>query len=99
VVCPSYFRTNLLASLGGADRALVEVVRQLVETSPFTADEIASAVLVGLDRGDELILPDPMSRAAYTQKLTDRAAYDAQLRRQAARLDALGGTTEGPAAE
>jgi NAD(P)-dependent dehydrogenase (short-subunit alcohol dehydrogenase family) len=99
VVCPSYFRTNLLASPGGADRALVEVVRQLVETSPFTADEIASAVLVGLDRGEELILPDPMSRAAYAQKLTDRAAYDAQLRRQAARLDALGGTTEGPAAE
>ncbi len=66
------------------------MVRQLVETSPFTADEIASAVLAGLDAGDELILPDPMARAAYEQKLTDRPAYDAQLRRQAARLDELG---------
>ncbi len=89
VVCPSYFRTNLLASLQGADRALGGVVRQLVETSPFTADDIACAVLVGLDAGDELILPDPMARAAYRQKLTDRPAYDAQLRRQAARLDEL----------
>jgi NAD(P)-dependent dehydrogenase (short-subunit alcohol dehydrogenase family) len=99
VVCPSYFRTNLLASLGGADQALGAVVRELVETSPFTADEIASAVLAGLDRGDELILPDPMARAAYAQKVTDRAAYDAQLRRQAARLDALGRASEPPAAE
>jgi NAD(P)-dependent dehydrogenase (short-subunit alcohol dehydrogenase family) len=90
VVCPSYFRTNLLTSLQGADQALGAVVRQLVETSPFTADDIATAVLAGLDAGDELILPDPMARAAYQQRLTDRPAYDAQLRRQAARLDELG---------
>jgi NAD(P)-dependent dehydrogenase (short-subunit alcohol dehydrogenase family) len=89
VVCPSYFRTNLLTSLQGADQALGAVVRQLVETSPFTADDIATAVLAGLDAGDELILPDPMARAAYQQRLTDRPAYDAQLRRQAARLDEL----------
>lgn len=88
-VCPSYVRTNLLASLQGADHAVGRVIGQLVETSPFTADEIASAVLAGLDAGDELILPDPMARSAYQQKLTDRPAYDAQLRRQAARLDRL----------
>ncbi|HET7071781.1 MAG TPA: SDR family NAD(P)-dependent oxidoreductase [Nocardioides sp.] len=90
VVCPSYFRTNLLSSLRGADQTLGAVVARLVETSPFTADEIAAAVLAGLDAGDEVILPDPMARAAYRQKLTDRPAYDAQLRRQAARLDELG---------
>jgi NAD(P)-dependent dehydrogenase (short-subunit alcohol dehydrogenase family) len=95
VVCPSYFRTNLLTSMDGRDRVLGEVVAQLVETAPFTADEIAAAVLAGLDAGDELILPDPMARAAYHQKLTDRPAYDAQLRRQAARLDELGGAPAG----
>jgi NAD(P)-dependent dehydrogenase (short-subunit alcohol dehydrogenase family) len=88
-VCPSYFRTNLLSSLRGADQALGAVMTHLVETSPFTADDIASAVLVGLDAGDELILPDAMARAAYELKLRDRPAYDAQLRRQAARLDDL----------
>jgi hypothetical protein len=46
-------------------------------------------VLEGLDRGDELILPDPAARAAYELKQGDRAAYDAQLRRQAARLEEL----------
>jgi NAD(P)-dependent dehydrogenase (short-subunit alcohol dehydrogenase family) len=90
VVCPSYFRTNLLASMRGDDRALAGVVAHLVESSPFTADQIAEAVLAGIDAGDELILPDPMARAAYEQKLRDRPAYDAQLRRQAARLDELG---------
>jgi NAD(P)-dependent dehydrogenase (short-subunit alcohol dehydrogenase family) len=91
VVCPSYFRTNLLESMRGADEALGAVVGQLVESSPFTADQIAAAVLAGVEAGDEVILPDPMARAAYDQKLHDRPTYDAQLRRQAARLDALGG--------
>jgi NAD(P)-dependent dehydrogenase (short-subunit alcohol dehydrogenase family) len=90
VVCPSYFRTNLMSSLRGADEALGEVVTQLVESSPFTADEIATAVLAGLDAGDEIILPDPAARAAWDLKRTDRVAYDAQMRRQAARLERLG---------
>jgi hypothetical protein len=64
----------------------------LVETSPFTAEQIAVAVLAGLDAGEELILPDPMARAAYEQKLRDRPAYDVQLRRQAARLHQLAGS-------
>ena len=86
VVCPSYFRTNLMASLRGNDKALGAVVTQLVESSPLTADDIAAAVLAGIDAGDELILPDPAARAAYALKLRDRPAYDAQMRHQAARL-------------
>ncbi|WP_238342930.1 SDR family NAD(P)-dependent oxidoreductase [Nocardioides cynanchi] len=89
VVCPSYFRTNLMDSLRGADEALGGVVTALVETSPFTADEIAAAVLAGLDAGEEVILPDPAARAAWELKQTDRAAYVDQMRRQAARLDQL----------
>ena len=88
-VCPSYFRTNLMASLMGADEVVGAVVTELVETSPFTADDIARAVLAGLDAGEELILPDPMARTAYRQKVADRPAYDAQLRRQAAHLEGL----------
>jgi len=91
VVCPSYFRTNLLTSLRGADEALGAVITHLVESSPITADQVASAVLAAVDAGDEVILPDPMARAAYEQKLRDRPAYDAQLRRQAAKLQELDG--------
>ncbi len=91
VVCPSYFRTNLMDSLRGADEALEAVVTQLVARSPHTADDIAAAVLAGIDAGDEIILPDPAARAAYELKLRDRAAYDEQMRHQAARLEELGG--------
>ncbi|SDS91243.1 Short-chain dehydrogenase [Nocardioides scoriae] len=90
VVCPSYFRTGLVSSLRGADATLEPVMRRLVEGAPLGAEEIAAAVLEGLDRGDEVILPDPAARAAYDLKRTDRAAYDQVMRKQAARLHALG---------
>jgi NAD(P)-dependent dehydrogenase (short-subunit alcohol dehydrogenase family) len=89
VVCPSYFRTDLVSRMQGRDAALSEVIAQLVAASPLGPDDIAAAVLDGIDRGDELILPDPAARAAYALKLADRPAYDAQLRRQASRLDGL----------
>ena len=88
-VCPSYFRTGLMDNLQGEDRVLGEVVAHLVATAPLGPDEIAAAVLEGIDRGDELILPDPAAQAAYELKLTDRAAYDAQMRHQAAGLATL----------
>jgi NAD(P)-dependent dehydrogenase (short-subunit alcohol dehydrogenase family) len=89
VVCPSYFKTNLMASLRGADQALGAVVTQLVESSTFTAEDVATAVLAGLDAGDEIILPDPAARAAWDLKRTNRTDYDAQMRHQAERLDRL----------
>ena len=88
VVCPSYFRTNLMDSLQGTDRAVGEVLSRLVEGSPYTADDIAAAVLEGIERGDELIVPDDSARAAYELKQNDRKAYDAVMRAQAAKLEA-----------
>ncbi|KQY62594.1 MULTISPECIES: SDR family NAD(P)-dependent oxidoreductase [unclassified Nocardioides] len=90
VVCPSYFRTNLMDGLQGADTALGAVMSQLVENSPFTADDIARAVLEGMDRGEDVIIPDKAARGAVDLKQNDRAAYDAVMRKQAARLDQMG---------
>ena len=89
VVCPSYFRTNLMSSLRGADQALGAVVSSLVESSPLTAEDIAIEVLAGLARGDEMIVPDQPARDAWTLKQTDRATYDAVMRAQAAKLEAM----------
>ena len=47
-------------------------------------------MLDGLDRGEELILPDDAARAAYQLKVSDRAAYDHVMRKQAVRLNAMG---------
>lgn len=87
VVCPSYFRTNLMDNLQGRDTALGAVMRHLVEESPTTADDIAAAVLAGIDAGDEVVLPDESARAAYALKTHDRASYDALMRAQAAKLE------------
>jgi NAD(P)-dependent dehydrogenase (short-subunit alcohol dehydrogenase family) len=88
-VCPSYFRTNLMASLQGADTAVSGVVTQLVENSPISADDVAAAVLAGVDAGEELIVPDQPARDAWALKQRDRAAYDTMMRDQAAKLDRL----------
>jgi NAD(P)-dependent dehydrogenase (short-subunit alcohol dehydrogenase family) len=85
-VCPSYFRTNLTASLRGADTDVAAKVSAMVEQSPITAEDIAAAVLAGVDAGDELIVPDEAARAAYDLKRNHRDAYDTEMRRTAARL-------------
>ena len=88
-VCPSYFRTNLMDSMRGQDEAIGAVIAGLVEKSTVTADDIASAVLAGIEAGEDVIVPDEAARQAYFLKWADRAAYDKLMRHQAARLDAL----------
>jgi NAD(P)-dependent dehydrogenase (short-subunit alcohol dehydrogenase family) len=84
-VCPSYFRTNLMASMQGKDTDLADKMVHLVEASPISADDIAAAVVEGVEQGVELIVPDEPARAAFGLKWSDRAAYDAQMRSTAAR--------------
>ena len=85
-VCPSYFRTSLMTHGAGSDADVSAKVAQLVEQSPITADDIAAAVLAGLDDGADLVVPDEPARQAVALKRHDRAAYDAEMRRTAARL-------------
>lgn len=89
VVCPGFFRTNLMDSLQGRDAALGSVMRHLVDQSPVGAEEVAAAVLAGIDAGQELIVPDAAAQAAYALKTDDRAAYDAVMRTQAAKLEEI----------
>jgi NAD(P)-dependent dehydrogenase (short-subunit alcohol dehydrogenase family) len=89
VVCPSYFRTNLMAEVAGRDAALQTVMTRLVEDSPLGPDDIAAAVLEAIDTGTEVILPDPAARSAYELKVSDRASYDAVMRAQARKLEAI----------
>ncbi|GAB2979644.1 SDR family NAD(P)-dependent oxidoreductase [Nocardioides montaniterrae] len=86
VVCPSYFRTALIEGAQGRDAALVSTIGKLVANAPRGPEEIARAILEGIDRGEELIVPDPEARAAYDLKRSDRAAYDQVMRAQARKL-------------
>ena len=94
VVCPSYFRTGLIEGMRGSDTSVGEVIGALVAAAPLGPDEIAAAVLEGLDQGTELILPDDAARSAYKLKTTDRKAYDQVMRSQAAKLMAMGSMVE-----
>jgi NAD(P)-dependent dehydrogenase (short-subunit alcohol dehydrogenase family) len=91
VVCPSYFRTRLVENMQGTDTAVGQVIGGLVAAAPLGPEDIAAAVIAGMDRGEELIIPDDAARAAYDLKLNDRAAYDKVMRKQAERLNAMGG--------
>ena len=88
VVCPSYFRTNLVDSMRGSDEAIGRLVGNLVAHSKITADDIATAVLAGIDAGEDVIVPDEAARQAYFLKWADRPAYDQVMRDQAAKLEA-----------
>jgi NAD(P)-dependent dehydrogenase (short-subunit alcohol dehydrogenase family) len=85
-VCPSYFRTHLMDSMRGQDADLARSMSRLVTESPITADEIATAVLEGVGRGDAVVLPDQPARDAYAWKLADRPGYDAFMAATAARM-------------
>ena len=88
VVCPSYFRTHLMDSMQGTDDVVGQVIAGLVERSQVTADDIAVAVLAGMDAGEDVIVPDEAARQAYFIKWADRPAYDAIMREQATKLEA-----------
>ena len=86
-VCPSYFRTNLVDSMQGTDEKIGKVIGGLVASSKVTADDIAAAVLAGIESGEDVIVPDEAARFAYFLKWADRPAYDKMMREQAEKLE------------
>jgi NAD(P)-dependent dehydrogenase (short-subunit alcohol dehydrogenase family) len=56
VLCPAFFRTNLLESWQGNPRLKVFADR-MMETSPDTLESVADAVFASVERGDFLVLP------------------------------------------
>ncbi|MGC4936880.1 SDR family NAD(P)-dependent oxidoreductase [Kribbella sp. DT2] len=85
VVCPSFFKTNLADSLQGADTAMSDSARRLIERSPRTADDIAAVVIAGVKKKQFLIIPDRPALLAWRTKRFARPLYDRQMRKIAAR--------------
>jgi NAD(P)-dependent dehydrogenase (short-subunit alcohol dehydrogenase family) len=86
VVCPSFFRTNLGASMHGVDPVAETMARWLIERSTLEATDVAREVMAGIDARTPLVLPDDPARAAYRTKQQAREAYDRDQRRMADRL-------------
>jgi NAD(P)-dependent dehydrogenase (short-subunit alcohol dehydrogenase family) len=64
VVCPTFFKTNLVESLRCADPAARKAAGRLVTNSIRSADSIADVVYRQAERNRFLILPDREARAA-----------------------------------
>ena len=75
VICPSFFRTNLSASLNSSDPAAAAFASKLIDRSDRGADEIAAEVMTALDAGEFLILPDPDARKSFRAKRLLPAVY------------------------
>lgn len=56
VLCPAFFRTNLLESWQGNPR-LKSFADKMMETSPDTLETVSDAVFAAVERGDFLVLP------------------------------------------
>ena len=75
VICPSFFRTNLASSLNSSDPAAAEFASKLITRARLDADQIAAEVMLALDAGEFLILPDPDARKNYRAKRLLPAVY------------------------
>ncbi len=56
VICPSFFRTNLIDTAVGSDKTRKMALR-LMDTSPDTVDSVADNVYAAAERGKFLIIP------------------------------------------
>jgi NAD(P)-dependent dehydrogenase (short-subunit alcohol dehydrogenase family) len=68
VVCPSFFRTNLVESLRSSDEGLSKLTARLVNKSKFSAEEIAAKIQTGVEQGDFLILTHDEAKTQYRVK-------------------------------
>lgn len=86
VVCPSFFRTDLAASLGGDDPLMEKIATRLISRSPLDATDMAERVLRGVDARRFLVLPDRPARRLFWTKRLARRLYDRQMLANGARI-------------
>lgn len=56
VICPAFFRTNLLETAFASDKVKAKVIK-LMDTSPDTLDGVADKVFASAERGTFMIIP------------------------------------------
>ncbi len=68
VVCPSFFKTNLLETARGADNGFRGFASTLMERAKETADDIADYVFKAAARGEFMIIPTAPERLRWRLK-------------------------------
>lgn len=94
VVCPSFFQTNIAASMRAPDPAFRAVTAKLLARSRLTADDVADDVYQAVSAKDFYVLSHKDGRAAWLMKrLLPRRLYAAVLRQKTQAMRRTGGAT------
>lgn len=68
VICPSFFKTNLLETARGTDTHFKGFAATLMERAKESADDIADYVFLAAERGDFMIIPTAPERLRWRLK-------------------------------
>lgn len=68
VICPSFFKTNLLETARGPDTQFAGVAAKLMDHAKESADDIADYVFRAQQRGDFMIIPTGPERTRWRLK-------------------------------
>jgi NAD(P)-dependent dehydrogenase (short-subunit alcohol dehydrogenase family) len=91
VVCPSFFKTNLLDDFTGSEESR-QMAQRLMEKSPLNADDVARMIRRGVQKRDFMIVPHAEARGILLLKRLAPDFFFAAVKKQAAGfLKAQGG--------
>lgn len=68
VICPSFFKTNLLETARGPDDRFRHFVGKLMEVAKVSADDVADYVFNAAERGEFMIIPTSAERFRWRFK-------------------------------
>jgi NAD(P)-dependent dehydrogenase (short-subunit alcohol dehydrogenase family) len=68
VICPAFFKTNLLDSLSPGEENLKPLIKKWMENSKITADDVANDVLNGIEKNKLMVISHDYARKAYRFK-------------------------------
>ncbi len=68
VVCPSFFKTNLLNSMDKASQSVKSQITKWMESSKVTADDVAHDVICGIENNELMVISHKKARNTYRFK-------------------------------
>lgn len=68
VICPAFFKTNLLDSMSPTDQGVKPMVKKWMENSKISADDIARDVINGIEKNQLMVISHDYARKAYRFK-------------------------------
>lgn len=86
VICPTFFKTNLTASMRGKDESAQVSAAKMIDGSSRTAADIAAVALAQVEKGTHVILTDREGRIGYFAKRFLRPVYYGQMAKAAVRM-------------